>query len=140
MKPSQPKAVADVFAAYPPRIRRKLFALRELILETAATTDGVGRIEETLKWGEPAYTTPETRIGSTIRIDWKPSTPDRYYMYFICTTKLVDTFRFEFPNDFIFEGNRALVFWADAAIPREPLAECIAAALTYHRKAKRRPG
>jgi hypothetical protein len=30
-------------------------ALRELVLQVAATTEGVGELEESLKWGEPAY-------------------------------------------------------------------------------------
>jgi hypothetical protein len=38
---------------------------------------------------------------------------------------------------FRFEGNRALVFERDAALPKDSLALCIAAALTYHRR--RRP-
>lgn len=43
-----------------------------------------------------------------------------------------------FPHDFTFEGNRALVFDVDKAPPDGPLRECIAAALTYHVRRKRR--
>lgn len=46
--------VLRAFLALPTEIQPKLLALRELILTTAAATDGVGPIEETLKWGEPA--------------------------------------------------------------------------------------
>ena len=53
----QNRAVARVFEAYPPAIQPKLFVLRELIFATAAATEGVGELEETLKWGEPAYLT-----------------------------------------------------------------------------------
>lgn len=107
--------------------------LRALILQTAAATDGVGALEETLKWGEPSYLTSESKSGSTIRIAWKKSTPSEYAMYFNCQTTLVDSFRFQFPNDFTFEGNRALVFDASDDIPIEALRHCVAAALTYHR-------
>jgi hypothetical protein len=51
VKPFQNAAVARVFEAYPPRMRRKLLALRRLIFDTAASTEGVGKLEETLKWG-----------------------------------------------------------------------------------------
>ena len=112
--------------------------LRKLILETAAVTDGVGRIEETLKWGEPAYVASESKSGSTIRIAWKKSTPKQYFMYFICTTNLVETFRTMFPNDFVFAGNRSLVFEEERPVPLDSLAICVAAALTYQRR--RRPG
>lgn len=37
------------------------------------------------------------------------------------------------PNDFSFEGNRALVFEEAEAMPVQALRYCIAAALTYHR-------
>ena len=57
MKPFENPAVAAVFAAYPPTIRPKLMALREAIFRTAPATEGVGELEETLRWGEPAYVT-----------------------------------------------------------------------------------
>ena len=83
MRPIKNAAVARAFEAYPPKMRRKLMALRELIFKTAAATDGVGVIEETLKWGEPAYLTRQTKSGSTIRIGWKRSRPTQYAMYFL---------------------------------------------------------
>lgn len=42
--------VTAVFEAYPPNIQAKLMFLRQLIFETAASIDGVGEVEETLKW------------------------------------------------------------------------------------------
>lgn len=131
MKAFQSPAVAAKFDAYPPQARRRLLALRELIFRTASRTPGVGELEETLKWGEPAYVTP-SRSGSTVRIDWKPKQPDRYAMYFHCQTNLVETFRTLFPRDFRFEGNRALVFALGEEPKADSLAFCIAASLTYH--------
>jgi Domain of unknown function (DU1801) len=133
MKPFADAAVARTFDAYPPAMRRKLLALRALIFKTAAATDGVGELEETLKWGEPAYLTTQSRSGSTIRIDWKRARPSQYAMYFNCQTSLVDTFRSLFPHELTFEGNRAIVFEAGAKVPADALSFCIAAALTYHR-------
>ena len=134
MRPFENPAVAAHFAAYPGDVRRRMMTLRELIFATAAATDGVGALEEALKWGEPAYLTSASKSGSTIRIDWKAREPGQYAMYFNCQTDLVDTFRTLFPNDFGFEGNRALVFARDAGLPKDSLALCIAAALTYHRR------
>jgi Domain of unknown function (DU1801) len=126
-------AVAQVFEAYPASARRKLMALRELIFSTAASTPGVGVIEETLKWGEPAYLTSASKSGSTVRIAWKKSAPTQVAMYFHCQTRLVETFRTLFPGEFAFEGNRAIVFELSAPAPADSLAFCVAAALTYHR-------
>ncbi len=124
-------AVAATFDTYPIDHRVKLLRLRELIFEVAAETPGVGTLEETLKWGEPAYLTTGTRSGSTIRIAWKKSQPDRYAMYFICTTNLVETFQSMFANDFQYEGNRAINFRPEDSIPEDALRFCIAAALTH---------
>ncbi|MEO7854733.1 MAG: DUF1801 domain-containing protein [Rubrivivax sp.] len=112
--------------------------LRDLIFDTAARTAGVGDIEEALKWGEPAYLTAQSKSGSTVRIDWKASTPAQYVMYFNCRTGLVETFRQLFPNDFVFGGNRALVFELGARVPKNALALCVSAALTYHLDKRKR--
>ncbi|MBC7954281.1 MAG: DUF1801 domain-containing protein [Cytophagales bacterium] len=134
MTPFQSPAVAQAFEAFPTGVRRKLLRLRQLIFDTAATTPGVGALEETLKWGEPAYLTSQSKSGSTVRIGWNKKRPTQYAMYFNCQTTLVETFRTMFPDDFTFEGNRALVFDETGAVPTDALAYCIAAALTYHRK------
>jgi hypothetical protein len=133
LKPFESSTVAQAFEAYPPAMRQRLLALRQLIFETAAATEGVGPLDETLKWGEPAYVTSQSKSGSTIRIDWTKKAPSQYAMYFNCQTNLIETFRTLFPRDFRFEGNRAIVFEASDDVPQDALAFCIAAALTYHR-------
>lgn len=130
VKPFKNIEVKNVFDAYPASVRRKLLSLRELIFRTAASIEGVGEIEETLKWGEPAYVTSQTGSGSTIRIGWKNTSPNRYAMYFNCETTLIETFRTLFPSDFTFEGNRAIIFAQSDVIPTDALAFCIAATLT----------
>ena len=119
-----------VFARYPDSVRRKMYGLRDLILETADELEGVSTLEETLKWGEPSYITKD---GSTLRIDWKPRTPDQYAMYFKCTSRLVETFRTVFKGEFEFEGNRAIIFQMKDRVPKKALKACIAATLTYHK-------
>ena len=123
--------VASVFRAYPAPMRRRL------IFDTAAGL-GVGRLEETLRWGEPAYVTT-TGSGSTIRINRRRTDPKQYAMYFHCRTSLVDTFRTVFPDTFTFEGNRAIVFDEGDRLPVRELAICISTALTYRHKTARRP-
>lgn len=122
--------VAAVFEAYPESVRPKMEQLRKLVLETAETLETITELEETLKWGEPSYL---TRIGSTIRMDWKPKAPDQVAMYFKCTSKLVTTFREVYQDIFTFEGTRAIVFQLDEEIPAKELTRCIAAGLAYHK-------
>lgn len=128
-------AVAAVFDAWPDAPRRRLLRLRRLILDTASETEGVGRVEETLKWGQPSYLTPETGSGSTIRID-RAGGDGGYAIYFHCQTDLVETFRRLYPGRFAFEGNRALRFRDGDALPETELKHCISLALTYHRRKK----
>ena len=125
-------AVEAVFSAYPKPLRTKLLALRRLIFETAETTAGVGRLEETLKWGQPSYLTAETKSGSTVRIDRVKSTADRYAIYFHCQTDLVETFRELYPTEFNYAGNRSILLDASDEIPQAALRHCVALALTYH--------
>ena len=125
------------FDAYPTHVRPKMLALRELVLQVGAQcfAKTQAEIEETLKWSEPAYVTTNG-AGSTVRIDWKPNNPKFCVVYFNCKTNLIDSFRQLFPNDFQFEGNRAIWLDLDAAIPRDALAICIEASLTYHLRRK----
>jgi Domain of unknown function (DU1801) len=129
-------AVSAVFSSYPKPINAKLLALRRLIFDTAKMTEGVGRLEETLKWGQPSYLTPETKSGSTIRIDQIKSAGDQYAIYFHCQTDLVETFRELYPSEFSYEGNRCILLDAAEKLPEPALRHCVALALTYHLKKK----
>ena len=119
-----------VFDNYPDLVRNKMLTLRKLIIETAKEIDEITMLEETLKWSEPSYL---TKIGSTIRMDWKPKYPNQYAMYFKCTSRLVETFKLVFNNTFEFEGKRAILFQLEDEIPTEALKYCIRVALTYHK-------
>lgn len=122
--------VIKLLDSYPANARQRLYELRQLILETAEELDGVHKLLETTKWAEPSYV---TKTGSTIRMDWKPKTPDNYYMFFICNTDLVANFRLILGDELVFEGKRAIVLDLDQAIPIESLKRCIRLALTYHK-------
>ena len=106
--------------------------LRQLIFDVAAKKKEVGELEETLKWGEPAYLTSQTKSGSLIRIDVKKSDPSKYAMYFHCQTNLVNSFKTLFPDTFSYEKNRAIIFDENDRVPVNELRTCIAMALTYH--------
>jgi hypothetical protein len=124
------KAVSNLLATYPPVAKKKLNQLRKLILDTAKETQGVDKLVETTKWGEPSYL---TKTGSTIRMDWKKKTPDKFYLFFICTTELVNTFRVIFGDELQFEGNRAIILDMKEQIPTAAIKRCISLALTYQK-------
>lgn len=124
--------VGCAFDAVPAAAREGMLALRALIFEAAGATQSAGRVEETLKWGQPAYLTPDTKSGSTIRLG-VPKSPDHDYALFVhCQTDLTRQFETNYPGEFEFEGTRAVLFRADKPIPADALRHCIAMALTYH--------
>jgi hypothetical protein len=130
-------AVDAVFRAYPKPLQAKLLALRRLILDTARMTNGVGALQETLKWGQPSYLTAETKSGSTIRIDRVKSSAGQYAVYFHCQTDLVETFRRLYPTELSYGGNRSILFNADDKVPEAALRHCVALALTYHSRKRK---
>lgn len=128
--------IAAVFKSFPDDMRKRLLALRALILETAENTEGVGKIQETLKWGVPSYLTSESKSGTTIRL--APTRSDRRYgLYVHCQTSLIKEFSQKKPDVFCYEGTRALILNTDVEPSRPELVEFITAALTYHSRKKR---
>lgn len=125
---SNPK-VEEVFNNYPKTVQHQLYSLRALVLSVASEINGLVKLEETLKWGEPSYLTKQ---GSTIRMDWKAKNPEQYAIYFKCTSKLVPTFKTIYNDVFTYEGNRAIVFKLNDRIPEAELKSCISMALRYH--------
>lgn len=122
--------VDAVFSGYPKELRTKLRALRKLIIDTARKTEGVGPVEETLKWGQPSYLT-KSKSGTTIRIDRHG---ESYAMFVNCQTTLIAEYRELYPREFKYEGKRAIVFDLSGDPPKEALRHCIAMALTYHQR------
>ncbi|MEM7112732.1 MAG: DUF1801 domain-containing protein [Chloroflexota bacterium] len=130
--------VAELFCAYPDDVQKRLLNLRKLIFEVAATTEGVGQIDEALRWGQPSYLTVKPKSGSTIRIGQTKADNGQVAMYFHCQTNLVSTFRRLHPTAFQYEGNRAIIFDEKNDIAIDALKQCIALALTYHLNKKRK--
>jgi len=128
--------VASVFKAYPPVLRARLMALRALVFDTADKTAGVGRLTETLKWGQPSYLAAETGSGTTVRID-RLKAGDGYAVYFHCQSGLVGQFRELYPDTFKYQGKRAIVFDAKDRLPARELRHCLALALTHHARKKK---
>lgn len=124
-----PATVARVFDSYPVEARRKLLSIRQLIIDTAATHD-IKDLSETLKWQQPSYL---CKTGSTIRLGWSAKTPHQCGLYVHCQSRLIDTFKVLYPTDFLYEGNRAILFSLQppTQLPIEALSHCISMALQY---------
>lgn len=106
-----------------------MFALRDLVFETAGRIGVADGLTETLKWGEPSYL---CKTGSTLRMHWKANDPEHFRMFFHCQTRLIPTFRELYPQAFEFEGNRAIRFDVGSEPDLEKLGHCIELTLKYH--------
>ncbi|MGF1764218.1 DUF1801 domain-containing protein [Aliivibrio kagoshimensis] len=117
----------QIFDRYPEQAKAPLLLIRNLII-TIAQEQGLGNIEESLKWNEPSYL---VKTGSAVRLDWKAKTPDHYYLFFNCNTKLIDTFRELYSDTLQFQGNRAIVLSIHEPLPTETIRQCLTLAMNY---------
>ena len=126
-------AIENTIDDYPEKAKVKFYEIRSLILEVARD-NGLGDIDETLKWGQPSYL---SKSGSTIRLDWQQKTPNSISVFFNCKTILVETFKEVFGENLVYEGNRILLVPLYKKCPQEH-ETCILMSLNYH-KLKRLP-
>ena len=124
--------IQSATAGYPPEALRTFLKIRTMIFEEADRLDA-GPLEETLKWGEPAYLTSVTKSGSTIRVAWKPADPDNCNIYLNCNTDLVARFKTDFPSALKTTGNRCIHVPLAAEVAELPIRAAISMALTYHK-------
>lgn len=129
--PALPPDVAASLKACPAAARAHVTALRALIYETAAARPDVGDLTETLKWGQPAYLTDQSKSGTTIRLGWaKDGATVSLFVH--CQTSLIAEWRERYDETLTFVGNREISIPTDTDLPRAPLQHCVAMALTYH--------
>ncbi|UWQ32924.1 DUF1801 domain-containing protein [Leisingera sp. M527] len=121
--------IEAAFDVLDPQARAGLLVLRRLIFDTAAQTPEAGRIEEALRWGQPAYLTAERKTGTTLRLGVPKGA--RFALFVHCQSRLIPEFASAFPAWDRFEGTRAVLFNDPAEV--EPLRHgwLIKRALTY---------
>lgn len=127
-------AVSAAFDAIPQPARDRLLTLRALIYDEAAALPDIGPLQETLKWGQPAYLTPQSRAGTTLRLGVPKTGGVAIYAH--CQSRVIPDFQAMFPDDFTFDGTRAVLFGDDAPLRMDKLRLLIRGALTYHRRAR----
>lgn len=126
-----PSNVASAFAKFSLENREALFAVRAMIFEVAMTDPRIGPVEETLRWGEPAYITRKKRTGSTIRLGVEKVTTQPA-LFFDCKTSVVEEMRGQFGALLTYSKNRAVLLDTNSEEAKAALRMGIASALTYH--------
>jgi len=132
-----PEQTRAAWAGFPDPLTAKLIQLRGLVLDVARDEPAIGPLEETLKWGEPAFLTAATGSGTTVRIHRHKKSADSYALYVHCQTDLIERYRQLYQDILAFDGNRAVVFDVKEPLPVDVIKHCIAMALTYHLRKSR---
>ncbi len=134
MRAFKDKKVRAAFDAYPAKTKRTMLQLRALIF---AVAEDIGGVNETLKWGQPAYLPIRARTGTTIRLGSVRKAPEACALLVHCQTNLIDTYRGLFGDELTFQSNRAVLFKPEAALPKRAVRHCIERALTYHARKRK---
>ena len=120
-----PDAIFQVFASMPADVATTLRAARLDILRAAAASDEVGQLDETLKWGEPAYLTCAPKTGTTLRLGLIGG---QAAVMVPCSTTIIDDARAIFGPLPELSGKRGLVLGGQ----RQVFDYVADAALHYH--------
>lgn len=123
--------VEKAFNTYPKEVMDKLLLIRQFIFQVAEETNVIGSIEETLKWGNPAYLTFAPKTGTTIRLSTLRSNCEKFTISVHCQTTLITEFKKMYP-ELNYEKNRSLILEANNTLPYEAIKKFLFLALTYH--------
>jgi hypothetical protein len=115
-------------------VAKRLLEIRQLIFELAEQDDQIGKITETLKWGEPSYLTEQSKSGTTIRLSKVKDEANYCGIYVHCQTRLISEFRDSFADALEFSGNRAVLIDVSKPLEETPVRMFLQKALTYHLK------
>ncbi|MCA8900815.1 MAG: hypothetical protein KDA53_06145 [Hyphomonas sp.] len=132
--PDLPPPVAAAYDSYSRKARGQLLLVRTILYETAHSLPEAGQINETLKWGEPAYLTEHPKSGTTIRLAWSPKRPNSAGIFVNCRTTLLDEWRVLYGDTLDLVGNREIRLALGETLPAQPVKHCISMALTYHQR------
>ncbi|MEP6434881.1 MAG: DUF1801 domain-containing protein, partial [Lentilitoribacter sp.] len=79
--------VRKAFDRFDALVEKRLLEIRLLIFELAELDDQIGKITETLKWGEPSYLTEQSKSGTTIRLSKVKDEANYCGIYVHCQTR-----------------------------------------------------
>ena len=130
--PPMSHPVQQAFAVCTDPCQTGLHHLRRLIFATAAAHSQIGRVVEDLRWGQPAYLTPDTGAACSLRIG--PHRDGGFALLVHCKTHLIADFLAGPGAGQHTEGSRAVLFRTMADIADDPITQLIAGALTYHQR------
>lgn len=118
--------------------QKQLMACRTLFHDVAAEAN-TGRLDETLKWGQPSWRPVKPHTGATLRMDWDAGTPGRLSFYVDCKTDLAARMRDIYPDLPLNDGQRHLGIDLDHPFPDQAIRHLAEMTFTYHRAKRASP-
>ena len=128
--PSPSPDIKAVLDACSDTQREGLVRLRKLIFARAAELPCIGRVDEALRWGQPAYLTPDTGAACSLRIGMAPG--GDFALFVHCKTGLIQNFAQGPGAGMRVQGTRAVLFSTATDIAAPAVSMLIGQALTYH--------
>ena len=126
-----PSAVQTRIAQWPPAAQQAFETLRGICHNTA-THHQLGPLEESLKWGQPAWRPVKPNTGSTLRVMWEETTPDLLNLYVGCKTDLAARMREIYPDLPQNDDRRHIALRLSDPLPVEALSHLASMTLAYH--------
>jgi hypothetical protein len=131
-----PPLILHRIARWPDTAQNHLVAIRRIAHDVADAAE-TGPLEESLKWGQPAWRPHNSRTGSTLRLNWSPAAPDRLMAFVDCKTDLAAQMSTRFPGRFHNDCRRALAFDLVEPLPEDAIWQLALLTFTYHRTKSR---
>ena len=125
-----PATFSDKFQSWPAPVAQTALAIRTHLMQAAQDLD-IQNLEESLKWGEPAWR--PRKGGTTLRLSWKPGS-DEIGLFVDCKTDLNARMMSDYPDAFRYHPPRAMYHSvADEDLPVAALTHLARITFRYSR-------
>ncbi len=118
------------FRSWPDRAAECAHSVRSIFVQTAKDI-GVNSLEESLKWGEPAWR--PKKGGITLRVAWSTNAPEELGVFVDCKSDLCARMQSDFPRSFRYIAPRVMYIALDETIPEDALTHLAKLAFQYKR-------
>ncbi|MEO1399191.1 MAG: DUF1801 domain-containing protein [Pseudomonadota bacterium] len=130
-------AVETAFATMPSEAGAVLRRVREQIMAQSSANSTIGKVTETLKWGQPSYLTEQTKSGSTLRLGvTKESKKPAIFVH--CQSSLAEEIRELYGDTLSLPDKRHVVLPSRIEEHADALDHIVSLILTYHARKNRK--
>jgi hypothetical protein len=131
-----PAPLLSVVTPWSDQARATLWACRNIFFDVAQDA-GIGPLDETLKWGQPAWRPRRARTGSTLRMGWSAAKPAHLLLFVDCKTDLASRMRDLYPEMVENDGRRQMAVDLDHPLPEQAIAHLAQMTFCYHQSRRK---